>query len=159
MKYEAIEVTAPDEIELLTFKLDSQLYAIEITSVLEIKRQQDIARLPHAPEAMAGVINLRGNILPILHLRSQIGLPLTEETASQMLIVVREEDQSAGLLVDDVCDILTISNSAFQESPETFDDTGPAFLKSIALVDDKMIGVLDMSCILPKSKADRIRTV
>jgi purine-binding chemotaxis protein CheW len=150
MKYETIERPLSPDVELLTFELADQVFGIEIESVIEIRNATTLARLPHAPEYIRGVMNLRGAILPVMCLRERIGMPLGERDISElMLIVVRHETQTSGLLVDEVCDILQVSRDAIQPSPEGLDDTVPVFLKGLALTDAAVMGIFDVERVLP----------
>ncbi|HEM55171.1 MAG TPA: purine-binding chemotaxis protein CheW, partial [Thermodesulfobium narugense] len=94
------------EIQLVVFKLANEFYGIEISSVQEIIKIQDITRVPKAPDFVEGVINLRGKIVPIVDLRKRFELGQTERTKDTRVIVVETSGNIVGFIVDLVTEIL-----------------------------------------------------
>lgn len=101
-------------IELLTFRLADQEYALDIMSVREIRGWTRATPLPHAPHYMKGVINLRGTVLPVMDLAMRLGLPEREQNERNVIIVVKFEDVMTGLLVDAVSDIVALTKDDLQ---------------------------------------------
>ena len=135
--------TAP-ALELLTFRIADQDYALDIMSVREIRGWTRTTPLPHAPAYMKGVINLRGTVLPVMDLGVRLGLPAREQTERNVIIVVHHEDAMTGLLVDAVSDIVTLSADDLQPPPDIGPGGQPAVVRDLSLIDDKMIRILDL---------------
>ncbi|MFK7876357.1 MAG: chemotaxis protein CheW [Paracoccaceae bacterium] len=134
--------------EFLTFTLSEQEYALDIMSVREIRGWTKTTPMPHAPDFMRGVINLRGTVLPVIDLAVRLGLEKTETTERNVIIVVKHQDAVTGLLVDAVSDIITLSNSDMQQPPEVGLDTSSNTISSLSLYDERMIRILQLGSIV-----------
>lgn len=132
-------------IELLTFRLADQEYALDIMSVREIRGWTRATPLPHAPHYMKGVINLRGTVLPVMDLALRLGLPEREQNERNVIIVVNFEDVMTGLLVDAVSDIVALTKDDLQPPPELSAGAAPGVVNALSLIEDRMIRVLDLS--------------
>src|SRR5471030_979690 len=108
--------------QFLTFQLMGQLYGVEILRVQEIKGWEKPTRLPHSPEYVQGVINLRGAVVPILDLRRRFGLGETEYGRTTVVIVVKVDtargELTAGIVVDAVCEVCNIRPEDLRPPPE-----------------------------------------
>ncbi|AXI46716.1 chemotaxis protein CheW [Sulfitobacter sp. SK012] len=132
-------------IELLTFKLADQEYALDIMSVREIRGWARTTPMPHAPRCMKGVMNLRGTVLPVMDLSERLGLDTHTQNSRNVIIVVKQAGAMIGLLVDAVSDIISVEANALQLPP---DMTGNAILgvvSALCLIDERLIRVLDLA--------------
>lgn len=145
-------MTEPDtsSSELLTFKLAQQEYALDIMLVREIRGWTKTTPMPHAPAFMRGVINLRGTVLPVMDLAARLGLPAIETTERNVIIVVKFKDGMTGLLVDAVSDIIALSDEDIQAPPDLGSEPGANTIRSLSLIDDRMIRILELENIVPK---------
>jgi len=143
-----------EQIELLTFRVGGQEYALDIMSVREIRGWTRATPLPHAPPFVRGVINLRGVVLTIVDLADRLGMGAMEAAERTVIIVVQEGGKSVGLMVDAVSDILAISRSELQDPPEMSADEGHRFVSALTISDDQMIRVLDLAAALPPRRQD-----
>jgi purine-binding chemotaxis protein CheW len=109
--------------------------------------------LPKAPRYIRGVINLRGAVLPIIDFAVRLGLPATEPTARNVIIVVQIQQKQIGLLVDAVSDILTLNSSKIQPTPDIASDTVSSFLRGLIPVDGRMISLIALDNVLPADSA------
>lgn len=149
---------ATSQMELLTFRLSEQDYALDIMSVREIRSWSKATPLPHSPAFMKGVINLRGTVLPVMDLAERLSLPAPAQSSRSVIIVVHHEDNVTGLLVDAVSDIVTLTPDDLQSPPEmaaTSKGSGTQIVKDLTIIDDQMIRILDLSMIVatPESTA------
>ena len=140
--------------ELIAFMIGKQEFCVDIMSVREIRGWTPATPLPHAQSFMRGVINLRGSVLPIVDLSERLGLGLTVPEARHVIIVVRCGSQEVGLLVDAVCDILSITDDMVQPTPNVASEAVRSFVRGILAVEGRMIGLIGVERILPNQEAD-----
>jgi purine-binding chemotaxis protein CheW len=134
----------PTEIELLTFRVFDQEYALDIMSVREIRGWTETTPLPHAPAYLKGVINLRGAVLPVMDLGVRVGLQPRNQTGRNVIIVVKHDAVMIGLLVDSVSDIITLTADHLQQPPKIGAGISSTVVKSLTIFNDQMIRVLDL---------------
>ena len=110
---------------LVTFDLDGRTYGVEVGAVQEVLRGQTRTRIPLAPPSLAGLINLRGQVLTALDLREQLGLPTrADDAAEPMLVVIRVAGEPIALLVDTIGAVIDVDADQFEAPPDTL--TGPS---------------------------------
>ncbi|MBI1867100.1 MAG: chemotaxis protein CheW [Methylocystis sp.] len=139
--------------EFIAFHIGGQTYCIDIMAVREIRGWTPATPLPHAPEFVRGVINLRGAVLPVIDLAARLGLPQSEPTARHAVIVVQFSGQVVGLLVDAVSNILTLTPDAIQPTPDVASEVARTFIRGVVAADKQMIGVLTVKNLLPEAAA------
>ena len=134
--------------ELLSFRVAGQEYSVDIMSVREIRSNTKATPLPHSPQHVIGVINLRGTVLPIIDLAHRLnqGTGTVEERA--VIIVVHHNDQTYGLLVEAVSDILEVAHEDLQPPPDMATDGTAGMVKALTIIGEKMIRVLDLEAVL-----------
>lgn len=135
--------------ELLTFRVADQEYSLDIMSVREIRGWTRTTPMPHAPEFMRGVINLRGTVLPVMDLARRLNLPTRETSDRNVIIVVKINGTLTGLLVDAVSDIVAMTEDDLQPPPELSSDSQMSVVRALTVIDDRMIRVLDLSAVVP----------
>jgi purine-binding chemotaxis protein CheW len=136
-------------LELTAFRIGEQEFCLDIMAVREIRGWSAATPLPHSPEYVKGVMNLRGSVLPIVDLAARLGLGAVEPTPRHVVMVVRIKEQLVGLLVDAVCDILSVPDSAVQPAPELACDALKGFVRGLITIDDRMITWIDLDRTLP----------
>ncbi len=113
----AHEETKEDNTSFITFSLESETYAVPIQTIEEIIGCQDISLLPNVPSFIKGVINLRGELVPVLDLRLKFGLEPREYTPLTVFLIVRIDTRVMGMVVDNVADVLVIDPDRVQKTP------------------------------------------
>jgi purine-binding chemotaxis protein CheW len=106
----------------------------------------------HSPSFMCGVINLRGMVLPIIDFAARLGFPPTEPTTRHAILVVQIGDQTIGLLVEGVSEILTISQDLIQPTPDVASRMAKDFVSGIVATDGRMISLIALDAIVPASE-------
>ena len=138
--------------QCLTFKLADEEYGVDIMKVQEIRSWEPATSIPNTPDFIVGVINLRGNVVPVIDLRKRFSLDKAEYGASTVIVVVKVEHQgderTMGLVVDAVSEVYNISEEMMRETPELGSAVNTEFVKGLATVDDKMIIMLDADLIV-----------
>ncbi len=136
------------DIELLTFRISDQVFCLDIMAVRELRGWTRPTPLPHAPTYLSGVINLRGTILPVIDLATRLGLePLIAEPR-HVVVVAEAAGQSVGLIVEAVSDIHSVPRAALEPPPLSAEGS-EACIAALALVDDRLIRIIDLRSILP----------
>jgi len=133
--------------ELITFEVGGQVFGIDIMAIREIRAWSPATRLPKVPHYVAGVVNLRGSVLPVIDLAARLGWEATEPTPRHAIIVTQMGTQVCGLIVDSVSDIVTINDDALQPPPATANDSIVCFLEGLAAIEDCMVMVLNLNAL------------
>lgn len=131
--------------ELITFGIASQRFGIDIMTVREIRAWSPVTRLPRVPDYVAGVVNLRGAVLPVVDLAARLGWQPTEATPRNPIIVIEHEGQLRGLIVHDVADIVSIDAGSLQNPDAMGHETITHFIQGIAPLGEEMVMVLDLA--------------
>ena len=113
-------------------------------AVREIKEWSGVTQLPHQPDYMRGVLNLRGVMVPIIDLRCRFGQGLTDATPVHVVIVVNIEGKTVGLLADRVLDIIAVEASRIQPVPQVSRGSKAHFLSGLVTVDTTMIALISL---------------
>src|ERR1700754_4944108 len=121
--------------QFITFRSGEQEFGADIMAIREIRGWTETTPLPHAPDFVRGVINLRGVVLPVVDLKARLGRGCTDANPKHVIIVVKSGDRTLGLLVDAVSDILTATAADIQPTPELARDSGSSFVEGIAVFD------------------------
>lgn len=136
----------------LTFALDTEEYAVPVLKVREIIKMMDITNLPQMPPYVKGVINLRGRIVPIVDVRLKFGLPARDYSDRTCIIVVevaaRDAAARMGVIVDSVCDVLSISVDEVSDAPEFGNTAGGAWVEALARVKGRVKILLNLDKML-----------
>ena len=133
-----------DSTNLVTFRLGSGEYAIDIMQAKEIIKMEKITLIPNAPDFVEGVINLRGNIIPIIDLKKRFNLEEIEGDKNTGIIIVKIEDVDMGIIIDSISKVVSISNSDIQPPPPMLSGIGQKYIKGVGKLEDKLLVVLDL---------------
>ena len=134
--------------QYVILKLDGEYYGIAINFVETIEKVLEITRLPNSPEYLKGVINLRGEVIPVIDLRKRFGMGDTTITEESRIIILSFEDIVVGILVDTSSEVLTIENDQIDNTNALIDSTEDNYIKGIGKIGDRMIIILDIMKIL-----------
>ncbi len=130
--------------QLITFRLGEQSFGLDIMAIREIRAWSPATRLPHVPSYVAGVVNLRGTVLPVIDLAARLGWEPASPTDRHVIIVAQVGAQLRGLIVDAVSDIVTAQDEDMQPSPATGSDAVVPYLEGLLALEDRMVMVLDL---------------
>ena len=135
---------ASKALEVMAFTVGSLEFCVEIVSVREIRGWTPATPIPHAPTFIAGVINLRGVVLPIIDLAERLGLPKAVPTARHVIIVTQVGTRMAGLLVDTVSDITSFDAEIIQSTPDVASSVAKSFIRGVVALEGRMISILTL---------------
>lgn len=132
-----------ENIKIVAFKIGEEEYGVDITCVQSIERIQPITRVPNAPTYVKGVINLRGNVTPIIDLRSKLGLEQADYTANTRVIITKYEEIELGLIVDQTSDVINVQSDAIEvPSSSGFDSE---YFGGVAKIEGRLIILLKLA--------------
>lgn len=138
--------------QLLSFALDSELFAVDIAHVREILDRTDMTRIPRMPSYMRGALNVRGSVVPVVDLRVKFGLPAAEFTLDTCVILfevsVDGEPTVLGGLVDAVRDVFEVGPDDLSTPPRMGTKLDTEFISCMARCEDELIIVLDVDRVL-----------
>ncbi|AEG59895.1 chemotaxis protein CheW [Desulforamulus ruminis] len=134
------------EEQLVVFQLNDQQYALPINETQEIIRMAEVTRLPNTDYYIEGIINLRGNILPVISLNRRLGLPETEQSEDTRIIVVENKGNKVGMIVDSVLEVGRYTDSEV-EPPNMIGDNVD-FLKGVVKKGDQLWLLVNLDTVL-----------
>lgn len=129
--------------QFCTFYVDGQLFGIEVEKVQEVIRHQTMTRVPLAPKLVGGLINLRGQIVTAIDLRLRLGLAERKADELPMNVVACSEDGAVSLLVDEIGEVLEVSEEAFEPPPDTLQGEARKLVRGVYKLRDRLLLALD----------------
>jgi purine-binding chemotaxis protein CheW len=134
-----------EQLQLVTFQLASEEFAVDILRVQEINRMMSLTRVPQSPPEVEGVINLRGKIIPVIDLRKRFGLDAQTHSEASRIVVVEVHGRVLGFIVDRVNEVLRISSSIVEPAPSMVCSIDSDFIAGVGKLDDRLLILLDLS--------------
>lgn len=138
--------------EFLSVRVGAQEYAIDIRCIREIRGWIASTHLPYAPDFIKGMINLRGSVLVVVDLAKRLGLGDTEPNPASVVVVAEYGNRVAGLLVDAVCDIVTVTDDMRQKTPETGSNVPKSYVEGLVMMENRIISILSIASVIPDEK-------
>ncbi len=129
--------------QLCTFKLGESLFGVDAQNVQEVIRYQEMTRVPMAPPAISGLINLRGQIVTAVDLRTRLGLEPRVGDKLPMNVVVRSDDGAVSLLVDQIGDVVEVDSDNFEEPPDTLRGSARDLIRGAYKLEGQLLLLLD----------------
>lgn len=135
-----------ETVQLLTFKLDDQEYALDIANVVQVVRIVALTRPPKAPDYVEGLFNLRGKVIPVINVRKRYALPTKPHDLDTQLLIAKANGRMMAITVDAVSEVLTLPVDSI-EPPEAI---GPEmeYLSAVGKVGDRLILILDPNTLM-----------
>jgi purine-binding chemotaxis protein CheW len=137
-----------ETIQVVSFKLGSEEYGVDIAQVQEINRMVAVTHVPRAPQFMEGVINLRGQLIPIIDLRARFGMPRAEHTKNTRIVVTEIGTKRVGMVVDSVSEVLRLPLDAIEPAPEMITGVDTEYIRGVGKIEDRLIILLDLARII-----------
>ena len=151
--YERVEFEE-ETLQIIVFRLSREWYGVEIRKVKEVIRVTKITYLPSSPEYIAGIVNLRGNILSVTDLKRIFSLPYEEPTEKTRIIAVELGILETGLLVDEVIESIEVPLSKIEPSLLTIPSEGAKYIEGQCKVNNKLIALVSVQKVLEKGGVD-----
>ena len=126
-----------------TFQVGDLFFGVEVVKVQEVLRYQEMTRVPLAPGVVQGLINLRGQIVTALDMRSRLGLAQRPPDMTPMNLVLRSDEGAVSLLVDEIGDVLEVETDCYERVPETLPAEQRELIAGVCKLDGRLLLVLD----------------
>jgi purine-binding chemotaxis protein CheW len=136
-------MTMAGEQQFATFFVDGLFFGVEVLKVQEVIRYQAMTHVPLAPQEIQGLINLRGQIVTALDLRRRLTLAARPQDALPMNVVVRTDDGAVSLLVDEIGDVVEVSEEQFEQPPETIAGVARELIRGVYKLRERLLLILD----------------
>ncbi|MEW5785269.1 MAG: chemotaxis protein CheW [Bacillota bacterium] len=136
------------ETQLVVFSLEKEEFACKINDVREVLKMVRVTPLPRSLEFVEGVINLRGEVIPVIDLRKRFGLPAAERTAGSRIIIVEVGTTMIGLIVDSVTEVIRLPDKQIQVTPEHVAGTRTYLILGVGKINERLLIILNLEHIL-----------
>lgn len=133
--------------QLVTFTVGDNLYGVAVERVQEVLPERTTTRVPLAPPEVAGLVNLRGQVVLSLDLRSRLGLPPATPDIERMIVVVRDGTEPISLVVDRIGEVAEVDESQFEEPPQTLESNLRQLITGAYKLPGKLLLALDVAAV------------
>ena len=144
----AAQQTSDALTQWVTFKLDGETYGVNVMDVQEVLRITDIAPVPGAPGFVLGIINLRGNVVSVIDTRARFGLPSTDTNDASRIIIIESNEQTVGIQVDAVAEVLDVDSSEIEISPDVGNEESARYISGMVSRGEELVILIDVSKIV-----------
>ena len=148
------------EKQYVVFNLDKEEFGIDIMNVKEIIPYQESIQIPNSPDFIEGVINYRGNVIPIINLRKRFKLEADDVTKDTRIIVISLEEKEIGFIVDEASQTLRLNEEQIDPTPDVISDIDRRYIIGVGKVDEsRLVILLDLEKILSDEEIDEINNL
>jgi len=142
------EMNREGETQLVVFKLENEEFACNINDVREVLKMVRVTPLPRSLDFVEGVINLRGEVIPVIDLRKRFGLQEIEITDDSRIIIVEVEERMVGLIVDSVSEVNRLANKQIQDAPDQVAGQQTKLILGVGKIEERLLIILNLDRIL-----------
>lgn len=132
----------------IIFYIDDKIYALNVLNVQSIERMADITRVPYSTSYILGVINLRGEIIPVMSLRKRLKMDSKEYDDDTRIIIAQHEEHKIGIIVDGVREVLNIPDDTIQPASDVLENYDGTFIDGVIKQQDKLFFKLNTKSLL-----------
>ncbi len=141
--------TITEATQYLTFMLDEEVFAVDISKVREVLDFTTVTKVPQTPDFMRGVINLRGGVVPVVDMRIKFGMPATEKTVDTCIVIVEieldGETTVLGALADSVQEVMDLEPDQIEPAPKIGTRLNTEFIRGMGKRDEEFVIILDIN--------------
>lgn len=147
---------AEDIRQFVEFKIGEEEYGIDILQVKTIERMMPITRVPKAPNFVEGVINLRGEIVPVIDLKKRFDLPVVETTDNTRIIIVTVDDITVGMIVDSATEVVQLAQKDIEPAPAITGSIDSNYLDGVGKIEGKLLILLNVAKLLKPQEISQL---
>jgi len=152
-----VENVSEDEVlQWVTFKLENEVYGVNVMQVQEVLRYTEIAPVPGAPNYVIGIINLRGNVVTVIDTRVRFGLMPSEVSENSRIVIIEAEKQVIGILVDGVAEVVYLRSSEIDIAPNVGTDESSKFIQGVSNREGELLILVDLNKFLNDEEWDEL---
>ncbi len=152
-------VTEDEVLQWVTFKLENEMYGVNVMQVQEVLRYTEIAPVPGAPNYVIGIINLRGNVVTVIDTRVRFGLMPSEVSENSRIVIIEAEKQVIGILVDGVAEVVYLRSSEIDVAPNVGTDESAKFIQGVSNRDGELLILVDLNRFLSDEEWDELSSL
>lgn len=141
---EHTQAVAEECLEYLCFMVSDEIYGINIMDIKEIIKPREVTEIPCAPEFVSGIISLRGTIIPIIDMRSRLGLSCETPTGKERVVVIKKAESFSGLFVDEVIKVVRLNEENMEPAPSVLEGIDREFVSGIGRSEGRLIIILNL---------------
>lgn len=145
--------------KVIVFELKEQKYGIDIKEVHYIERLDNITGIPRTSAFIKGLINLRGQVVPVIDLQERLHIGEAAYTDETRILIIKLKDVQLGLIVDRATDVIDIESKIIEPTPQVIGEVSAAFLKGVAKLDSGLLVLLDLESILDLEELNEVQQV
>lgn len=145
---QAAQATNDSILQFVTFRLDDELYGINVMQVQEVLRVTEIAPVPGAPHYVLGIINLRGNVVTVIDTRERLGLEAKEVDESTRIVIIEADKMVVGILVDAVAEVVDLRTSEIESAPNVGNDESSKYIQGVVSREGELLILVDLNKLL-----------
>jgi purine-binding chemotaxis protein CheW len=138
--------------QCVTFRLDNEIYGINVMLIQEVLRVTEIAPVPGAPNYVIGIINLRGNVVTVIDTRMRFGLPPKEMDDATRIVIIEVENQTVGIVVDSVSEVVDVDASEIETAPNVGNDETARYIEGVVSRGDELLILVDLNKLLTEDE-------
>ncbi|MBF0457734.1 MAG: purine-binding chemotaxis protein CheW [Nitrospirae bacterium] len=158
-----VNLTEIESTQYLSFKLDTEVFAIEISKVREVLEFVSLTKVPQTPPYMRGVINIRGSVVPVVDLKYKFGMDATEKTINTCIIIVEVKVNGAstviGALTDSVSEVFEMEPKNIEPAPQIGSQMNVAFIKGMGKRNNEFVIILDIDKVFSDTEAAELSDI
>lgn len=155
-----VESATEDEVlQWVTFKLENEVYGVNVMQVQEVLRYSEIAAVPGAPNYVIGIINLRGNVVTVIDTRVRFGLMPSEVSENSRIVIIEAEKQVIGILVDGVAEVVYLRSSEIDVAPNVGTDESAKFIQGVSNREGELLILVDLNKFLNDEEWDELSSL
>jgi len=143
----------------LTFYLEDEVYGVHISDVKEIIAMMKITPVPKTPKFIHGVMNLRGNIIPVVDMRQKFDMPSIPPQMYTAIVIIKLEEKLIGFIVDKVEEVINVDDEHLSLPPEFGDQIDTRFIQNIAQYKQKVVMILDLLALFGEEELNMVQSL
>lgn len=144
------------ELQVVVFSLNGQLFGAEASQVFQIIKYQEVTKVPRMPKFIEGILNYRDSVLPVINLARRFDMGELVINKKTKILVTKMEDKLAGFIVNDVAEIMKLSEEDIELAPIMLNSEVSVFLKKIGKKDNMLISIIDLEKVLNDNEIERL---
>lgn len=155
----AVQLNEDPIMQWVTFRLEKEIYGVNVMQVKEVLRHTEIAPVPGAPSFVLGIINLRGNVVTVIDTCQRFALETGEVSDATRIMILEVEGHVIGILVDAVSEVVYLRQSEIEPSPNVGNDESSRFIQGVCHKNDTLLILVDLDKLLSEDEWSEVASM